>query len=32
MEWWRKEIHYMVLPTLAPFELRRQAAEYFRVL
>ena len=30
MEWVAKQKYtYMVLPTLAPFELRRQAAEYF---
>ena len=30
MEWVaEKKYAYMVLPTLAPFELRRQAAEYF---
>jgi alkanesulfonate monooxygenase SsuD/methylene tetrahydromethanopterin reductase-like flavin-dependent oxidoreductase (luciferase family) len=31
MEWVAKQRYtYMVLPTLAPFELRRQSAEYFR--
>lgn len=31
MEWVaRQRYTYMVLPTLAPFELRRQSAEYFR--
>ena len=31
MDWVAKQRYtYMVLPTLAPFELRRQSAEYFR--